>query len=124
MPDFSKALRQLRPGESAQRRLFQSESPVSSLVKQLAFMKGNTLRRSVGDMFFAGTEEVTPLGRHLVIRNVYGDDHYQGNVRLTRFSCADLQRFMALMKTKGSVVSRDAIVFLKTMKRCRSAQEK
>jgi len=114
MPDFSKALRQLRPGESAQRRLFQSESPVSSLVKQLAFMKGNSSRRSVGDTGFAGTEEVTPLGRHLVIRNVYGDDHYHGNVRPTRFSCADLQRFMALMKTKGSVVSRDAIVFLDT----------
>ena len=114
MPDFSKALRQLRPGESAQRRLFQSENPVSSLVKQLAFMKGNSLRRSVSDTFFAGTEEVTPLGRHLVIRNVYGDDHYHGNVRPTRFSCADLQRFMVLMKTKGSVVSRDAIVFLDT----------
>jgi hypothetical protein len=71
MPDFSKALRQLRPGESAQRRLFQSENPVSSLVRQLAFMKSDTLRRSVGDTFFAGTEEVTPLGRHLVISQAF-----------------------------------------------------
>jgi uncharacterized protein YprB with RNaseH-like and TPR domain len=61
-----------------------------------------------------GAEEVTPLGRHLVVRKVYGDDHYHGIVRLSRFSCADLERFMTLMKKKGCVASRDRIVFLDT----------
>ena len=114
MADFSKALRHLRPRESPQRRLFQAENPVSSLVRQLAFLKTHAPKQPTDTPSLEGVEEVTPLGRHLVVRKTYGDDHYHGNVRLGRFSCADLQRFMTLMKTKGSVASREGIVFLDT----------
>jgi uncharacterized protein len=114
MPDFSKALRQLRPKESPQRQLFHAESPVSSLTRQLAYLKTHASRHAEEATPIEGDEEVTPLGRHLVVRNTYGDPHYHGNVRLGRFSCADLQRFMSLMRSKGSAVSRDAIVFLDT----------
>ena len=114
MPDFSKALRHLRPRESPQRRLFQSENPVSSLAKQLAFLKTHSPKQPSPVDSFQGVEEVTPLGRHLVIRNAYGDDHYHGKVRLSRFSCADLQGYMTLMKSRGSAPGRDAIVFLDT----------
>jgi uncharacterized protein len=114
MPDFSKALRHIRPRESPQRLLFQSENPVSSLGRQLAFIKSQSPRHVADIAPLEGSEEITPLGRHLVIRNVYADDHYHGKVRLGRFSTAELQRFMALMKVTGGACSRDSIVFLDT----------
>jgi uncharacterized protein YprB with RNaseH-like and TPR domain len=112
--DFSNALRHLQPRESRQQLLFQAENPVSSLIKQLAFLKRHSPKQPTDIPSPDGVEESTPLGRHLVVRETYGDDHYHGNVRLGRFSCADLQRFMTLMKTKGSVASREGIVFLDT----------
>src|SRR5262245_48281739 len=114
MPDFSKALRHLRPKQSPQRRLFQSENPVSSIAKQLALLKNQSPKPPSAAEAFHGAEEATPLGRHLVIRKVYADDHYHGNVRLSRFSCADLERFMMLMKARGAVAPRESIVFLDT----------
>jgi uncharacterized protein len=113
MPDFSKALRHLQPRESLQRRLFQSENPVSSLARQLAFIKSQPLKLAE-TVSLDGTEEVTPLGRHLVLRSAYTDDHYHGKVRLSRLSSADLDRFMELMKERGTACSRDAMVFLDT----------
>src|SRR6476659_4334044 len=113
MPDFSKALRHLQPRESLQRRLFQSENPVSSLARQLAFIKSQPLKLAE-TASLDGTEEVTPLGRHLVLRSTYTDDHYHGKVRLSRLSSADLDRFMELMKERGPACSRDAMVFLDT----------
>lgn len=113
MPDFRKALEQLRP-KQAQRMLFQPDSPVSSLRRQLAFLKSRPPEEFPPLHAIDGVEEVTPMGRHLVLRNVYGDDHYHGNVRLGRFSCPDLQRFMALIKARGTVEGRNAIVFLDT----------
>ena len=117
MADFSKALRHLRPKEPPQRRLFQSDSPVSSLGTQLAYLKMHSDPR-VDEVTpyieIEGAEEVTPSGRHLVVRETYESDRYHGNVRLGRFSCTDLQRFMYLMKQKENMVSRDSIVFLDT----------
>ena len=113
MPDFSKALRQLRPKETLQRQLFHSENPVSSLTRQLAYMKMHSPRR-IDDVAIPGEEETTPLGRHLVIRKTYDGDHYHGTVRLGRFSCTDLQRFMSVMKSRGNAVSRDSLIFLDT----------
>jgi hypothetical protein len=113
MPDFSKALRQLRPRETPQRTLFQSENPVSSLGRQLAFIRSQPQRPAeIGSL--DGSEEVTALGRHLVLRNAYADDHYHGKVHLSRFSTADLDYFMVLMKEKARACSRDAIAFLDT----------
>jgi uncharacterized protein YprB with RNaseH-like and TPR domain len=114
MPDFSKALRQLRPKESPQRQLFHSESSVSSLGRQLAYLKMHSPRRVEDVMPLQGEEEITTLGRHFLIRNTYDSAHYHGNVRLGRFSCADLQRFMCVMKSRGNTASRDTLVFLDT----------
>jgi len=114
MPDFSKALRQLRPKELSQRQLFQSDNPVASLSRQLVFLKSRSPRQTVELTPLEGVEEVTRLGRHLLIRSVYGEDHYHGNVRIGRFSCTDLQRFMSVMKHKATIADRDAIVFLDT----------
>jgi uncharacterized protein YprB with RNaseH-like and TPR domain len=114
MPDFSKALRQLRPKEPPQRQLFHSESPVSSLTRQLAYLKLHTPSRGEAFAPIEGAEEVTSQGRHLVLSTMYDADRYHGNVRLGRFSCDDLQRFMSLMKQKHSVASRESIVFLDT----------
>ena len=113
MPDFSKALRHLRPKES-QRQLFQGENPVSSLTRQLGFLRMQSPARVEDAVQIEGTEEVTSLGRHLVIRATYEDDRYHGNVRLGRFSCVDLQRFLCLMRRKETVASRDSLVFLDT----------
>src|SRR5574339_251176 len=101
MPDFRKALEQLRPKEQPQRMLFQPDSPVSSLRRQLAFLKSRPPEGIPDPEAVDGIEEVTPMGRHLVLRNVYSEDQYHGNVRLGRFSCADFQRFMALIKARG-----------------------
>jgi uncharacterized protein len=114
MRDFKKALQQLRPKETSQRRLFQSDSPVTSLGRQLSLLKSRALRQTPEPDPINGEEQVTPLGRHLLIRNVYGEDHYHGKVRLARFSCVDLQRYMELMKAKGNIHDRDGLVFLDT----------
>jgi uncharacterized protein len=115
MPDFGKALQQLRPKQSPQRLLFQSDSPVVSLGQQLAFLKSRSPRQCVTEAVAPdGVEEITPFGRHLAIRRIYGADEYHGNVRLGRFSCSDLQRLSTLMKEKASVPHRDSIVFLDT----------
>src|SRR6185503_14881363 len=97
MPDFGKALRHLRPKESPQRLLFQSDSPVASLGQQLAFLKSRAPRQCVAEVVAPdGVEEITPFGRHLAVRKIYGPEEYHGNVRLGRFSCADLQRMVSL----------------------------
>jgi uncharacterized protein YprB with RNaseH-like and TPR domain len=115
MPDFGKALRHLRPKESPQRLLFQSDSPVSSLGQQLAYLKARAPRQCVVEVIAPdGVEEITPLGRHLAIRKIYGAQEYHGNVRLGRFSCAELERLVGLTKSKFSIPHRDQIVFLDT----------
>src|ERR1043166_4751418 len=61
-----------------------------------------------------GKEQITPFGRHAAARKIYEEDHYQGNIRLGRFSCVDLNRLMTVMRQKGSVPDRDSILFLDT----------
>jgi len=112
MPDFAKALNQLKPAKSSQRRLFQTDSPVSSLARQLSFLKSRFLPQERATI--DGDEEVTTLGRHLIVRSSCDEHHYHGKVRLGRLSITDLQRFMILMKHKASVADRDSIVFLDT----------
>ena len=113
MPDFAKALEQLRPRRSARRRV-ESDNPVSSLARQLSFLKSRLPFLPSEPASLDGDEEVTQLGRHLVIRNSCDDAHYHGKVRLTRFSVTDLQRFMTLMKHRATATDRDSIVFLDT----------
>jgi uncharacterized protein YprB with RNaseH-like and TPR domain len=61
-----------------------------------------------------GHTESTPLGSHYVIRTAYFHDYFHGKVRLGRFSSADLQSLMTLMREKGNVPERSRIVFLDT----------
>jgi uncharacterized protein len=115
MPDFGKALQQLRPKQSPQGLLFQADNPVISLVQQLAFLKSRPVRQCVSEAVAPdGVEEITPFGRHLAIRRIYGPHDYHGNVRLSRFSCSDLQRLSDLMKGTPAIPHRDSIVFLDT----------
>ena len=113
MPDFAKALEQLRPRRSGKRRS-ESDNPVSSLSRQLSFLKSHLPFLPSEPSTIEGDEEVTALGRHLVIRNSCDDAHYHGKVRLGRFAIADLQRFMTLMKHSAMADNRDSIVFLDT----------
>ena len=110
MPDFAKALNQLQP--KPQRRLFPTDNPVSSIARQLSFLKARFLPPEPAGI--GGDEETTTLGRHLVVRSFCDEHHYHGKVRLGRLSIADLQRFLVLMKHKAGVTERDSIVFLDT----------
>jgi uncharacterized protein YprB with RNaseH-like and TPR domain len=115
MPNFGKALQQLRPRQSPQRLLFQPENPALSLGQQLEFLKARAPRQCVAETVAVdGVEEITPFGRHLAIRKIYGRDEYHGNVRLERFSSPDLQRLAEFMNEKAPVPARDSIVFLDT----------
>jgi uncharacterized protein YprB with RNaseH-like and TPR domain len=62
----------------------------------------------------SGQEDVTPFGRHFVVRNVFDSEYSHGKVRLGRFSCDDLRELMRLMREQGTVPERDHIVFLDT----------
>src|SRR5437763_11308852 len=99
MPDFAKALRLLRPEKHLnlpQRDLFQ-HSPVQSLSEQLLYMKMRNPAAGYGSSAPAiealppGEEEITPHGRHYVVRNVFDGEHCHGKVRLARFSCDDFR---------------------------------
>jgi len=111
MPDFAKALNQLKPAKS-QRRLFPTDNPVSSLARQLSFLKARLLPQEPASI--GGDEETTTLGRHLILRSSCDEHHYHGKIRVGRLSIADLQRFLSLMKHKANVTERDSIVFLDT----------
>jgi uncharacterized protein YprB with RNaseH-like and TPR domain len=124
MPDFAKALRQLRPAQ-AQRHLFQPAPinvgrPTTSLSDQLEFLKRTASRREVEprtlryEVLPDGEEVSTPFGRHFTVKTVYSHDYFHGKVRLSRFSRPDLQRLMTLMSEKGAAPDRNSILFLDT----------
>jgi uncharacterized protein YprB with RNaseH-like and TPR domain len=114
MPDFAKALKPLR----ARVRSF-------SLSEQLHFLRNDRSRfviapngdadAAVTGVLPAGDIESTPLGSHYAVRAVYPHDHFHGKVRLSRFSPADLECLMKLMREKGSAAAeRERIIFLDT----------
>src|SRR5678816_692053 len=119
MPDFARALQWIRP-EAPQRQLFESDSPATSLSRQLQFLKARypaAMREpsyGLSHRLPQGQEETTPHGKHYVVRQVFDGEHSHGKVRLARFSCEDLHRLMALMHKKGGRADRDSIVFLDT----------
>jgi uncharacterized protein YprB with RNaseH-like and TPR domain len=123
MPDFAKSIRQLRPLSSKaqpQRHLFQAESSAVSLSHQLQYLKtrhpvplpGSNSAESC--TLPEGQEEITPYGRHYIVREVLDGEHCHGKVRLGRFSCDELRRLMTVMHEKEAVPDRDSIVFLDT----------
>src|SRR5436309_2076140 len=107
MPDFSKALKDLRDSQY---------SPVPAAGKrwenQLSqYVLGGLSPRS---MLPAGEVCSNALGSHYLIHRAYPYDHFHGKIRLDRLSCADLQCLMNLMREKGTVSQCDGIVFLDT----------
>jgi len=123
MPDFAKSIRLLRPlpqKEQPQRHLFQADNPAISLSQQLLYMKKRNpaplpdSRSEDGRALPDGEEEITPYGRHYVVREIFDSEHSHGNVRLGRFSCDDLRHLMMLMHEKEGVPDRDSILFLDT----------
>ena len=123
MPDFAKSIRQLRPAaqkDQPQRHLFQADSPAVSLSQQLLYLKSRhpTQQLEVSSEEFetlpAGHEEVTPYGRHYVVRAVLDGEHAHGKVRLSRFSCDELHQLMETLHEEAVVPERDSIVFLDT----------
>jgi len=123
MTDFSKALRQIRPEPSTpkpQRHLFQSDNPAGSLSHQLQYLKlkptaspGHS-RDHARAALPNGDEEITPYGRHYVVRKVFDGSHWHGKVRLSRLSCSDLLQLVTVLHEKAIVPDRDSIVFLDT----------
>jgi hypothetical protein len=94
MTDFSKALRQIRPDTSAakpQRHLFQTDNPSGSLSHQLQYLKSKHSQSSGHSAEHAraalpeGEEEITPYGRHYIVRNMFDGSHWHGKIRLGRF---------------------------------------
>ena len=122
MPDFAKFIRQLRPPPSKdqpQRHLFHGEISAVSLSRQLQYLKARHPvpqpgSSSVEPMLPEGQEEITPYGRHYIVRTIFDGEHYHGKVRLDRFSCDDLRRLMTVMHEKDAVPDRDSIVYLDT----------
>jgi uncharacterized protein YprB with RNaseH-like and TPR domain len=108
MPDFAKALRPLR-----------STVKSFSLAEQLRFLRSEWSHRAKTDVAAAeilppGDVECTPFGSHYAVRGVYPHDYFHGKVRLNRFSTADLEFLMKLMREKGTAPERDRIIFLDT----------
>jgi uncharacterized protein YprB with RNaseH-like and TPR domain len=122
MPDFAKFIRQLRPlpvKDQPQGHLFEGETSAVSLSHQLQYLKARhpvlqSGSSSVEPMLPKGEEEITPYGRHYVVRKILDSEHCHGKVRLGRFSCDDLRRLMTVMQEKEAVPDRDSIVYLDT----------
>jgi len=62
----------------------------------------------------SGQIESTPFGSHYVVQTMYPHDYVHGKVRLSRFSGADLESLISLMREKAAVPPRERIVFLDT----------
>ena len=122
MPDFAKFIRQLRPLElkdQPHRHLFQGETSAVSLTHQLQYLKArhpvtHSGSSSVEPTLPKGQEEITPYGRHYIVRKSFDSEHCHGKVRLGRFSCDDLRRLMTVMHEKDAVPDRESIVYLDT----------
>src|SRR6266581_2295992 len=113
MGDFAKDLKRLKPAPiDSESRLVQyvvaGSSPRSfSLAEQLQFLRARS--DTVTDILPPGNVHSTPLGSHYVVHTVYPEDYFHGKVLLSRFSTADLECLMNLMREKESVPERGRI---------------
>src|SRR6266487_4051495 len=139
MPDFAKALRQIRetgephpalratlskrerahlPGREGGRRPGEG----LSIADQLEFLRTRWARPSIEVQSAAAPAEILPpgeiestrFGSHYVVQTVYPYDYFHGKVRLSRFSPADLGTLTSLMREEAAVPPRERIVFLDT----------
>ena len=120
MPDFAKALKQLRDRD--RQPYLTGLNPVAalSLSDQLKFLKHQPANRAptyvpvFQEGLPPGVIESTPFGSHYVVHQTFGEDYYHGKVRLSRFCVRELQQLMKLMKQRAEVADRERIVFLDT----------
>jgi uncharacterized protein YprB with RNaseH-like and TPR domain len=122
MPDFGKALQQLQRGlQPAPTFLTKPDvehvgagfSPrLLSIAEQLRLLRSGA--RPATNLLPPGEIQSNRLGSHYLVHAVYPDDYFHGKVRLSRFSSADLECLMKLMRSNGPVPQRDRIVFLDT----------
>jgi uncharacterized protein YprB with RNaseH-like and TPR domain len=103
MPDFSKALRDLR-------------QPVQPAVKRWEQQLSQYVLGGISPRFMLPPGEIrsNALGSHYLIQRAYPHGHFHGKVRLDRLSVADLICLMNLMREKGAVPDCSRIVFLDT----------
>ncbi len=112
MPDFRKALDQLRGKAPRGQFSFSDQlrflrlSPADSPDRRISGMPGGSLPD--------GEVEETAGGSHYVIRNVYGEDHFHGKVQIGRLSPEELSTLLDLARCTHSAIERDRIVFLDT----------
>src|SRR5262245_14759592 len=102
MPDFSKALKQLRDRERQPYLTGMKAVADLSLSTQLRFLKSRELtytpvESKPREVLPPGDVQSTPYGSHYVVQKVYADGYEHGKVRLSRFATADLQRLMQIM---------------------------
>src|SRR5215471_6768615 len=97
MPDFAKALEELKRG----------------LKPETSFLRA-PLQVAHNSTLPPGEIVSNCFGSHYVIRAIYPEDYFHGKVRLSRFSSSDLEWLMRLMREMGTVPGRNRIVFLDT----------
>jgi len=122
MPDFGRALKQLRDRE--RQPFLAGMSPIAglSLSTQLQFLKSSSVRTYVPltepdrrDVLPPGSVHSNRFGSHYVLRKSYPESHYHGKVRLSRFSPIELNGLMCLMKQRTNAgADRDRVIFLDT----------
>jgi len=122
MPDFGRALRQLRDRE--RQPFLTGMSPIArlSLSTQLQFLKSSRERTyvpvsepSYRTPLPPGTVQSNRFGSHYVLHKSYPETYYHGKVKLSRFSLIELNALMGLMKQRTQAGSeRDRIIFLDT----------
>ncbi len=103
-------------------RFRRREAPVEGLAiaDQLQFLRVRWQKQSmkstveVSEPLPSGQIESTPFGSHYVVQTMYPHDYVHGKVRLSRFSGADLESLISLMREKAAVPPRERIVFLDT----------
>jgi hypothetical protein len=86
---------------------------------QLQFLRAGWQKQpestvALSEILPSGQVESTPLGSHYVVQTLYPPEYFHGKVRLSRFSCADLECLISLMRENASVPARERIVFLDT----------
>src|SRR5215510_1899726 len=102
MPDFAKALKQLRDRD--RQPFLTGMSPVAdiSLSRQLQFLRSRGLSYVAIEQpkrhpLPPGEVHSTPYGSHYIGEKIFTDGYEHGKVRLNRFSTSDLRILMEMM---------------------------
>src|ERR1041385_1560346 len=108
MPEFAKALRQLRDRD--RQPYLTGISPVASvsLSTQLEYLKSRVLTYTPVEakprqLLPPGEVQSSRYGSHYVVRKTYTDGYEHGKIRLSRFSTTDLQRLLQLRSEERRV---------------------